>query len=104
MRKAVIAYESKYGNTKRVGETIVEGMSETKGVEATLSRVKEADFDKILDHDLILIGSPNHVGGPIRSVKRFINKPGKLNLEGKQIAVFDTYLGKDFEKAVRKMG
>ena len=27
----------------------------------------------------------------------------KLGLKGKPIAVFDTYIGKDFEKAVKKM-
>ncbi len=103
MKTFIIAYESKYGNTKRVAETIAEGMREAGEVETTQSRVKEVDFDKILDYDAILIGSPNHIGGPAGSVKKFINKLGKLNLEGKQFAVFDTYIGKDYEKAVRKM-
>ena len=103
MKRVIITYESKYGNTKRVAETIAEGMREARGVEITLSRVKEVDFDKIPEYDAILIGSPNHMGGPVGSVKRFIDKLGKLNLKGKQFAVFDTYIGKDYEKAVGKM-
>jgi len=103
MARVIVVYESKYGNTKLVAETIVEGMKEVGGVGTTLVKVKEVDFDKILDHDVILIGSPNHIGGPTRSVRRFIDKLGKLDLKGKQTAVFDTYLGKDFEKAVKKM-
>ena len=42
-------------------------------------------------------------GGPTRSIKKFIDKLSNLPLEGKQFAVFDTYMGKDVEKAVRKM-
>ena len=40
-------------------------------------------------------------------MKEFINRLGKLRLNGKFFAVFDTYLGKKseyiFEKAVKKM-
>jgi flavodoxin len=49
------------------------------------------------------VGSPNHFGGPTRSINKFIDKLGKLDLKGKLFAVFETYLGKDFEKAVKKM-
>ena len=49
------------------------------------------------------MGSPNHIGRATRSIKKFIDKLGNLNLEGKLAAVFDTYIGKDFEKAVKKM-
>ncbi|MEM2631737.1 MAG: flavodoxin family protein [Candidatus Bathyarchaeia archaeon] len=102
--KIVIIYESKYGNTERVAEMIAEGLKETVGTEVSLQKLKEADLDKITDYDVILLGSPNHMGGPARSVKGFIDMLGKLRLEGKKFAVFDTYMGKDFEKAVKKDG
>lgn len=103
MVKIIVVYESKYGNTKLVAETIIEGMNEVGGIEAFLSELKGVDLNKILDYDVILIGSPNHMGGPTRGIKGFIDKLGKLQLKGKMFAVFDTYLGKDFEKAVKKM-
>jgi len=103
LAKVIVVYESKYGNTKLVAETIVEGMREVEGIETVLSELKEVDLNKIPDYDVILIGSPNHFGGPTRGVKKFIDKLGKLTLKGKLFAVFDTYLGKDFEKAVNKM-
>ncbi|MEM3028298.1 MAG: hypothetical protein QW220_06200, partial [Candidatus Bathyarchaeia archaeon] len=53
--------------------------------------------------DVILIGSPNHMGGSTRGIKGFIDKLGELGMEGKMFAVFDTYMGRDFEKAVKKM-
>jgi flavodoxin len=103
LAKVIVVYESKYGNTKLVAETIVEGMREVEGIETVLSELKEVDLNKIHDYDVILIGSPNHFGGPTRGVKKFIDKLGKLPLKGKLFAVFDTYLEKDFEKAVKKM-
>ena len=103
MAKAIVVYESKYGNTKLVAETIVEGMRGVSGIETVLSEVKEVDLGQLTDFDVILVGSPNHMGSATRSIRKFIDKLGKLNLEGKLAAVFDTYLGGDFEKAVKKM-
>ena len=103
MTKVIVVYESKYGNTKLVAEAIAEGMKQVKGIETVLSELKEVDPNKIPDYDAILVGSPNHFGGSTRNVKKFIDKLGKLNLKGKPFAVFDTYLGKAIEKAVKKM-
>ena len=104
MVKVIVVYESKYGNTKLVAETIIKGMREVQGVETVLNELKEVDLSKIAGFDLILIGSPNHYGGPTKSVGEFIDKLEKLSLDGRHFAVFDTYLGKGFfEKAAKKM-
>ena len=103
MAKAIVVYESKYGNTKLVAETIVEGMNQVSGTEAILAELNDADLTQIDEFDAILVGSPNHMGGATRSIRKFIDKLGKLKLASKQGAVFDTYLAKDFEKAVKKM-
>jgi len=104
MAKVIVVYESKYGNTKIVAETIIEGIREAQGVETVLNELKEVDLNKIAEYDVILIGSPNHYGGSTKSVREFIDKLEKLNLERIHFAVFDTYLGKGFfEKAVEKM-
>jgi len=103
MAKVMVVYESKYGNTKLVAESIIEGLRGVSGIETVLSELKEVGLNQLTDFDVILVGSPNHMGGATRGVKKFIDKLGKLNLEGKLAAVFDTYMGKDFEKAVKKM-
>jgi len=102
--RVIIVYESKYGNTKLVAETIAEGMREVEGVETVVSEVKEVDLKKIPDYDAILLGSPTHIGEPTRGIKKFIDKLGKLPLEGKFFAAFGTYLlGKSFEQATKKL-
>jgi len=103
LAKVIVVYESKYGNTKRVAETIIEGMNEIERIEAVLKEPKHMEPTEVLDYDVILIGSPNHIGGPTRGIKKFIDKLGKIGLEEKVGSVFDTYLGRDFNKAVRKM-
>jgi len=103
MLKSIIVYESKYGNTKLVAERIAEGMNRVTGGGAVLVEVKAVDLRQIAGYDVILVGSPNHMGQATSSIRKFINELGKLNLQGKQVAVFDTYQGGDFEKAVKKM-
>jgi flavodoxin len=103
MAKALVAYESKYGNTKLVAESIVEGMREVPGTEAVLSELKAVDLNQLIDFDVILVGCPNHMGRATRGSRKFIDRLGKLDLKGKLAAVFDTYLGKDYEKAVKGM-
>ncbi|MEM1552212.1 MAG: flavodoxin domain-containing protein [Candidatus Bathyarchaeia archaeon] len=103
MVKVLVVFESRYGNTKRVAESIIEGINEAGGVEVSLKELKEVNLNEIPSYDAMLIGSPNHMGGPTRGIKGFIDKLSKLQLDGKKFAVFDTYMGRDFEKAVKKM-
>jgi len=86
-----------------VAEEIAEGIRETEGMEVVIDDVEVVDLQWAVDYDIILIGSPNHLGGPARTIKRFIDNLSRLNLKAKWFAVFDTYLGGDFEKAVKKM-
>jgi len=101
--KVLVAFDTKYGNTETVAKTIVEGIKSAEGIEVTLSNMKKVDFKKLDGYDAILMGCPTHFGGPTRGAKKFIDKLGKLELKGKKIAVFDTYIKEDFEKSVKKM-
>ncbi|MFX1606006.1 MAG: flavodoxin family protein [Promethearchaeota archaeon] len=101
--KVLVAFDTKYGNTETVAKTIVEGIKSAEGIEVALSNMKKVDFKKLDGYDAMLVGCPTHFGGPTRGAKKFIDKLGKLELKGKKIAVFDTYIKEDFEKSVKKM-
>ena len=103
MARVMVIYESKYGNTRLVAESIVAGMSQVSGTETVLKELREVDLSQLTGFDVILIGSPNHIGGATRGIRKFIDRLGKLELAGKRVAVFDTYIGGDYEKAVKKM-
>ena len=101
--RVFVVYDTKYGNTRIVAEKIVEGLKEVGGLEVAIGDVEEVAPEKVADYDVILIGAPNHMGGPARTIKKFIDKLEKIDLKAEWFAVFDTYLGGDFEKAVKKM-
>ena len=103
MAKVLLVYESKYGNIKLVAETIAEGITEVSDNQITIYELKEIELKQPPDFDLVLIGSPNHMGGPTGRIKKFINGLGRLDVKGKCAAVFDTYMATDYEKAVKKM-
>ena len=100
-----MVYSSWFGNTKKVAEAIGKGISQIEKTQTTIKDIKEVNPGEVVEYDGILIGSPNHMGGPTRIIKKFIDKLGKMELEGKKGAVFDTYVRKNVHvgKAVRKM-
>jgi len=103
LAKVIVVYDSLFGNTRMVAESIITGMKQALEVEATLNKPKELELNRLTKYDIILVGSPNHMGGATLSIQRFIGKLGKINLEGKLAAAFDTCGVKDFGKAVKKM-
>ncbi|MFX0076600.1 MAG: flavodoxin family protein [Candidatus Hermodarchaeota archaeon] len=96
-------YDSKYGNTEKVANLIAEGITSIEGNEVLIKHVKDVKLKEEASYDLILIGSPNHFGRHIGSIKKFINKLPKSQLKANGYAVFDTYITADFEKAVKAM-
>lgn len=103
MVSVLVAYDTKYGNTQRVAETIAQGLNAARETKATVLNIKKMDTKTIPTFDAFLVGSPTHFGGPTRTAKGFIERLGKFKLEGKRIAVFDTYITADFERGVRKL-
>lgn len=101
--KVLVVFATKYGNTKKVANLIAEGISFVEGNEVTVKNVKEIKLKEDASYDLILIGSPNHFGKHVGSVKKFINKLPTSQIKANAYSVFDTYILKDFEKAVKKM-
>jgi len=104
MSKVIVVYESKYGNTRLAAEEVTAGIKEASGkTEVILTEVKQVNFDDVISADGILIGSPNHMGRATGGIRKFIDKLGEVNLNRVPVAVFDTYISKDFEKAVKNM-
>ena len=101
MANAAVIYDSKHGNTKTVAESIAAGLRDGGVVDVLVLRVDAAKREALAGYDALVIGSPNHMGGATRRVKRLISSLSEL--QGKLVAVFDTYMGKDSEKAVGRM-
>ena len=65
--------------------------------------VKDFDLSEDKTYDLVVIGSPNHVGSHVKNIKKLIKNLSSSAVKVNSFAAFDTYMGKDFEKAVKKM-
>jgi flavodoxin len=103
--KVFIVYDSKYGNTKLVAENILEGIKQAGDIEAAIGYAKEVDSQTLAGYDALIIGAPNHMGKPSRTITKFIDSLSKSHLDAKWVAVFDTYFQREryFEKAMKKL-
>lgn len=59
--KAIVLYESMYGNTRHIAEAIGRGL-EGCG-EVVVSNVNQVDQVRLAEADLVIIGGPTHVHG-----------------------------------------
>lgn len=106
MVKVFVAYDSKYGNTKLAAESVLKGIREIEGIETAIGYVKEVDAVKVADYDVMVLGAPNHMGRPSRTMKKFVDKLAELDLKAKEAAVFGTYAGRVSardDRAVKKL-
>ncbi|MHA2359543.1 MAG: flavodoxin family protein, partial [Candidatus Thorarchaeota archaeon] len=103
MKKAIVVYESVYGNTKMIAEAISQGINEVEGVECVIKKTGEIHTDDLRDYDAILFGCPNHNQEPALNLVRFIVRAMIVHLKAKIGAAFDTYTGGNKEVAVIKL-
>jgi len=66
--RAVVAYESMYGNTRKVADAIAKGLRESG--EASVVSIPEATAEVVAAADLLVVGGPTHVHGLSRQSTR----------------------------------
>jgi len=103
MKKAIIIYESVYGNTKKIAESICNGINKVEGVDCLIKKTGEIHTDDLRDYDAILFGCPNHNQEPALNLVRFIVRAMIVHLKEKIGAAFDTYTGGNKDVAVAKL-
>ena len=105
MVRVIVIYDSKYGNTKLAAENILKGISENEGVETAIGYIREIETEKLADFDALVLGAPNHMGRPSRAMKKFVETLADLDLKAKNVAIFDTYAGRErnVDRAVKKL-
>ena len=103
MKKAIIVYESLYGNTKRVAQAIKDGMEQVGDIKCSIKKTSEIHTNDLMGYDAILFGGPNHNQDPARNILKFIDRAAIVDLNGKIGAAFDTYTGGNIGIAVTKL-
>lgn len=90
--KALVIYDSLYGNTERVAQAIGAGLSGAIGVSDYVEVVKvgEARPGQLSGLDLLLIGAPTHGSHPSPAAQEFLDCIPRDALVGVKVAAFDT--------------
>ena len=71
--KGMVVYDSSYGNTKKIAETIAETLKES-GIEIDLFYVKDVKKLSAKNYDFLVLGSPTKFGTMSFTFKRFLGK------------------------------
>ena len=104
MKKAIIIYWSKTGNTEKVAFKIKKGLEEA-GVNVSVKKAEDAGDVDYFDYDLVCIGFPSYEWHPPKPVTDLLYnnfnkhrskgkvKPNAPRISGKNALIFCTYSG-----------
>ena len=90
--KALVVYDSVYGNTEKIAKAIGDAIAPSG--EVKVLRAGEASPSELVSIDLLIVGSPTHAGRPVQAVQEFLKKVPELSLKGVKVAAFDTRISK----------
>jgi flavodoxin I len=85
---ALVIYDSVFGNTRQIAQSIADALAPRVGVELLLA--SDADPDKLTRCELLLVGSPTRGFRPTEPVTALLKRLRKGALRGKKAAAFDT--------------
>lgn len=86
--KALVLYDSVYGNTEKIALAIAAGLNGK--AEAAAAKIGAVKAEQIAQADLLVVGSPTQAFKPLKSVSAFLYALPNGSLKGKQAAAFDT--------------
>ncbi len=96
--KGIVVYDTSYGNTKKIAETIAETLRES-GIEVDLFDVKDVKKLSAKDYDFLVLGSPTRFGTMSFAIRGFLGKVKTEEWMSKPFAAFDTENPENIERA-----
>ena len=96
--KGIVVYDTAYGNTKKIAETMAETLKES-GIEVDLFDVKNVKKLSAKDYDFLVLGSPTRFGTMSFAIRGFLGKVKTEEWMSKPFAAFDTENPENIEKA-----
>jgi menaquinone-dependent protoporphyrinogen IX oxidase len=95
--KGLVVYDTSYGNTKTIAETIAETLKES-GMEVDLFHVKNVKKLSGKDYSFLVLGSPTRFGTMSFAIRGFLGKVKSEEWVNKPFAAFDTENPENMEK------
>jgi flavodoxin len=91
--KALVVYDSVFGNTQKIAEAIAASLG--AGAETTVARPAQVDLSHLAGLDLLVVGSPTRGFRPTEAMAALLKAlPARL-LQGVRVAAFDTRFNAD---------
>ena len=90
MRKILVVYDSKTGNTQKMAFAVAEGVKKVGGIEVEVKKVDQTKLEDLEEANGIIIGSPTYYGDMSANIKNLIDRSVDIHekLEGKIGAAF----------------
>jgi NAD(P)H dehydrogenase (quinone) len=84
MAKALVIYYSSTGNTKKMAESVVEGIKK-ESQDVVIKDVLDVKVEELLQYEAIIIGSPTYYGTMSWQIKKLLDDSVKFHgkLDGK---------------------
>ena len=86
--KALVIYDSFFGNTEKVAKAIGSALGSSN--EVNVCRVSETNQELLKDVELLVVGSPTRAFSPTPAIKTFVKSLPGGSLEGVKVSAFDT--------------
>lgn len=97
--KALVVYDSFFGNTEKIAQAIGQGLGSQGEVEAR--RVGDVTPQQLVGVQLLIVGTPTRGFRASEATMKFLNSLSPGTLKGVKVAAFDTRLSlKDLNNAV----
>ena len=94
MGRALVVYDSVYGNTEKVARALAKGL-EGGGVDVECVRVDAVKFDEPIRYDLLVVGGPVHGWSASKPIKEFLERLKSVEgLSGKKAFALDTKMSR----------
>ena len=88
--KALIIYDSVFGNTGKVAQAIGETISTNLQGQAQTLQVAKVTQEQLQGLQLLVVGSPTRGFRPTEAITKLLSEMSKQQLDGVQVAAFDT--------------
>ena len=111
MRKAVVIYDTKFGNTEKIARALSEGLRK-EGLVVDCLKIDAVDPGRLGECDLLAVGAPTQAFRMSRPMREFLEELQNVDLRGKKGFAFETRLKSRFagsaangiEKKLKELG
>lgn len=99
--KAIVLFDSLFGNTESIANSIADGLREA-GVETESLNINDIGVDELYKYDILAVGAPTKMLTASKPMKEFLERLKTVDLKGKAGFAFDTKLESRFSGSAAK--